>query len=159
MKKILILTMVSFALITISCKNSTKTPTEPLVTHDYTYNDGELEMLGVINKFRDSIGVGTVTLNNHVSYKCMEHNDYMIGKGVASHDYFQSRSDNIIAVCKATRVGEIIAYNYSTNRSALWAWRNSPKHDTILKQSFKQVGISIRESDKKKKYYTVIFIK
>ena len=36
----------------------------------------------------------------------------MIEKNLINHDYFQTRSDNLIKTLGAVRVGENIAYNY-----------------------------------------------
>lgn len=130
-----------------------------LTIHTYTQSSDEIDMLNRINHYRDSIGVQQVSLLEHVSYKCYEHNQYMIENNVVNHDYFCDRSTNIQNIYGAVHVGEIIAYNYTTNRSALVAWNNSPCHDTIIRSEFNRVGISITENPTNhRKYYTVIFI-
>jgi uncharacterized protein YkwD len=152
MKKILLLLTI-FLFISCSKKD------EPILeTFNYTYTDSEIDLFNRINHYRDSLGVGTVSLVEHVSYKCMEHNNYMITNNIVNHDYFYDRYTNIENVCEATKVAEIIAFNYQTNKSVLRAWINSSCHDTIIEGDFKRIGISIRENQVHRKYYTVIFI-
>lgn len=153
MKKLLLVLFTSILI--LSCS---KDDEQVLVTYNYTHSDSEIDLLNRINHYRDSIGIGQVSLVGHISYKCGEHNDYMITNNVVNHDYFYDRSTNIEKICHATKVGEIIAYNYQTNKSVLIAWMNSPCHDTVIKSEFKRIGISIKENPDHRKYYTVIFI-
>jgi hypothetical protein len=82
----------------------------------------------------------------------------MISNGTLSHDYFYQRSENIKQVCGATRVGEILGYNYSLNSSVLRAWQTSPTHDTLIRSEFRRIGISISTNPvNNRKFYTVIF--
>jgi uncharacterized protein YkwD len=152
MKKVLFILL---AIATISCSKSNE-----IIPTEYTYdsNSSEIEMLNTINHYRDSLGKEPVTLVEHVSFKCEEHNEYMIINNIINHDYFYDRSENILLVCHATKVGEIIAFNYNTCKSTINAWMNSPCHDTIIRSDFKRIGISIRENAQHQKYYTVIFI-
>lgn len=144
-------------MITVSC--SRKEEYVDMTVHSYTHSPIEMDMLDKINHFRDSIGVDTLRLVPHVSFKCYEHNLYMIDNDVINHDYFYDRCTNIQRVCQAKRVGEILAYNFTTNNSALHAWLNSPCHDTVVKGEFNRVGISITiDPENNRKYYTVIFL-
>ena len=152
MKNILI--VLAAAVMLSSCSENTKKVVE---TQSYTYSAAELDLLARINHFRDSIGVGQVVILEHASFLCSEHNNYMIDNNVVNHDFFELRAESIISVYNSVHVGEILAYNYITNRSALTAWNNSPCHDTIVRSEFTRVGISIRENELHKKYYTVIF--
>lgn len=154
MKKILI----GFSIIIALSSCSKDEQAQDLTVHSYQQNDTELDMLNKINHLRDSLGLGEVFLVQHASYKCYEHNIYMIDNNVINHDFFYDRSTNIENVCHATKVGEIIAYNYQTNKSALMAWMNSTCHDTILRSEFSRIGISISQNPtNNRKYYTVIF--
>jgi uncharacterized protein YkwD len=152
MKKVLFILL---AITTISCSKGAETIPP---TYKYISSTDEIEMLNTINHYRDSLGKQPVTLVEHVSFKCEEHNEYMIINNIINHDYFYDRSENIKQVCHAMHVGEIIAYNYNTCKSTVNAWMNSPCHDTILRSDFKRIGISIRENTQHQKYYTVIFI-
>jgi uncharacterized protein YkwD len=132
---------------------------ENLTTYPYTYSDIELDMLNKINHYRDSVGVSELTIIEHISYKCYEHNQYMIDNNVFNHDYFYDRVINLQKIYNAIYIGEIVAYNYITNDSALEAWKNSSAHDTLIKSVYSRVGISISiNPNNNRKYYTVIFI-
>ncbi|SHH06427.1 Uncharacterized conserved protein YkwD, contains CAP (CSP/antigen 5/PR1) domain [Flavobacterium fluvii] len=125
----------------------------------YTYNSLEDETLALINSHRVSIGLKTLQKNNYVSFKSEEHDNYMINNNVVNHDYFSTRSQNIIETLGAKRVGENIAYNYNSPKAALAAWLESPEHKLCIEGDYSHFGISIRINAEGKKYYTNIFIK
>ncbi|MBC7847687.1 MAG: CAP domain-containing protein [Flavobacterium sp.] len=125
----------------------------------YIYNSLENETLTLVNSYRVSIGLKTLEKNNYVSLKSEEHDNYMINNNVVNHDYFSTRSQNIIENLGAKRVGENIAYNYSTPKAVLFAWLESPEHKQCIEGDYTHFGISIRINAEGKKYYTNIFIK
>lgn len=155
MKRILMLFIV--VVLGFSCHNGDED--KNLVVQTYDSSPTEIDLLNKINHFRDSIGVGEVQLVQHVSYKCYEHNQYMIQTNTINHDYFQDRVNNIQQVCGAVKVSEILAFNYQTNNNVMHAWINSPCHDTIIESEFSRIGISVTVNPtNNKKYYTVIFL-
>lgn len=125
----------------------------------YSYNSFENETLALINSHRVGMGLKALEKNNYASFKSEEHDNYMIINNVVNHDYFSTRSQNIIETLGAQRVGENIAYNYSTPQSALVAWLDSPTHKECIEGDYTHFGISIRLNSEGKKYYTNIFIK
>lgn len=146
----------------ISCSNDSTedvTADANLVTN-YASSTDEIELARIINEYRVSVGKNTLQIVNHISYKSQEHNLYMIENNVVNHDYFESRANNIIQVLGAVRVGENIAYNYSTPNAALHAWLNSPGHKENLDGDYTHFGISISVNPANgKKYYTNMFMK
>nr|WP_199000741.1 CAP domain-containing protein [Flavobacterium sp. ASV13] len=135
------------------------TTTEVLVTN-YTYNDSELETMKLINDYRVSIGLNALETINHISFKCEEHNKYMIENNVVDHNDFTSRSDNLIAVLGAKKVGENVAYNYKTSDAAVKAWLDSPGHKENIVGDYTHFGLAVTTDAKTgKKYYTNIFVK
>ena len=124
----------------------------------YNYNDDEKKMLIILNDYRTSIGLNKLELNDCVSIKTYEHNQYMIETKDISHAGFKERSDEIIKEIGVTRVNENIVYNFNTPESMFQAWLNSPKHRENIEGDFDRVGFSISESDSKK-YCTMIFVK
>ena len=154
MKKILLVLLST--LLFLSCSKDNDKPT--LKRFDYVYSNNEIDLYNRINDYRITAGVNPLILVNHVSYKCMEHNEYMMNNGVVNHDYFYNRSENIIKVCGATEVDEILAFNYPTNENVLNGWAGSSCHDTIIKSEHSRIGLSIRQNPDGKKYYTVIFL-
>lgn len=127
---------------------------------NYTYSTDETALADAINEYRVSTGRNALQTINHISYKAEEHNEYMIEKNSLNHDYFEERSQNIIAVLGAVKVNENVAYNYSTANAVLHAWLESPDHKANIEGDFTDFGISIRtDPENGNKYYTNIFIK
>ena len=126
---------------------------------DYSYDSSELEAMNLINTYRVSVGLNALQQINHISYKSEEHDNYMISNNVVNHNDFVARSENLISVLGAKRVGENIAYNYNTSQSVVKAWLNSPTHKENIEGDYTHFGISIRTNPDGKKYYTNIFVK
>ena len=126
---------------------------------DYSYDSSELEAMNLINTYRVSVGLNALQQINHISYKSEEHDHYMIRNNVVNHNDFVARSENLISVLGAKRVGENIAYNYNSSQSVVNAWLNSPTHKENLEGDYTHFGISIRTNPDGKKYYTNIFVK
>ena len=149
-----------FTMVSCSSDSSEGSSTENKLVTTYNYNDTELRIVSLINDYRASNGLNRLEVINHISYKSQEHNIYMIDKAVINHDYFQQRSNNLIQVLGAERVGENIAYNYQTAESVMSAWLNSPAHKDNIKGNFTHLGISVTVDETTgKKYYTNMFIK
>lgn len=147
----------------VSCSNDSSedlAAEEAVLITDYNSNPDEVELARIINEYRVSVGKNTLEVVNHISYKSQEHNSYMIQNNVVNHDYFDSRANNIMQVLGAVRVGENIAYNFSSPSSALNAWKNSPGHKANLDGDYTHFGISISVNPATgKKYYTNMFMK
>lgn len=126
-----------------------------------TYEQSVLErnLIQLINDYRAQNNLMIVSSTEHISALAYEHNLWMIENHVFSHDYFQTRADNIILVLDAEHVGEILAYNYQSNSSALSAWLNSPPHKDILDDNrYGYIGLAITQDlITNRKYYTAIF--
>ena len=146
----------------VSCSTDSKeiASVDSTLVTNYDYSQDELKLAQLINEYRVSQGLNTLEIVNHISYKSLEHNDYMIDNNVVNHDFFDQRAENIIEVLGATKVGENIAYNYSTPNAALYAWLNSPAHKANLNGDYTHFGISISVNPTNgKKYYTNMFMK
>jgi len=149
-----------FTMVSCSSDSSEGTSTKNKLVTTYNYNDSELKIITLVNNYRQSIGLNTLEVINHISYKSQEHNIYMIENKVVNHDYFQQRADNLIEVLGATRVAENIAYNYQTPESAMSAWLNSPDHKANIEGNYTHMGISVTVDETTgRKYYTNMFMK
>ena len=149
-----------FTMVSCSSNSSEGNSTTDKVVTTYNYNDTELKLVTLINNHRASLGLNTLELINHISYKSEEHNIYMIDNNVVNHDYFQQRSDNLMKVLGAEAVAENIAYNYQTAESAFSAWMNSPAHKANIEGDYTHLGISVTTDPATgKKYYTNMFMK
>ncbi len=153
-KKLLFILL--FILLSFCSKNDS---TQEPEFFTYEYSADELNLLDIVNNYRDSIGLNKLDEIQHISYECHEHNIYMIDNNVFNHDYFQSRCDNIILVLDATHVGENIAYNYQANQSALDAWLGSDGHKENIEGDWTNFGVSITEGANNRRYITMIFVK
>lgn len=144
-----------------SCSNELNEVQNPeSEIREYIYNSNELETMKLINDYRISIGLNPLQTINHISFKSEEHNNYMIENNIVNHDNFVNRSENIIQVLNASKVGENVGYNYKSPQGVLDAWLRSPGHKKNIEGDFTNFGISIRENiTSGKKYYTNIFAK
>ena len=149
-----------FTMVSCSSDSAEESSSNNKLVTSYNYNDSELKLVTAVNNYRQSIGLNSLQVINHISYKSQEHNIYMIDNKLVNHDYFQQRANNLIEVLGATKVGENIAYNYQTPESAMSAWLNSPDHKANIEGDFTHLGISVTVDETTgKKYYTNMFIK
>ena len=149
-----------FTMVSCSSDSSDDVAADNKVIVTYDYNETEAKLVTLINDYRVSQGLIALQVVNHISYKSQEHNEYMIDKNVVNHDYFEQRSNNIIHVLGAERVGENIAYNYVTAESAMQAWMNSPGHKANLLGDYTHFGVSVTVDPLTgRKYYTNMFMK
>lgn len=142
-----------------SAEGNENTTTPEAVVTTYNYNSSELETMQLINEYRVSIGLNALEKNNHISFKCEEHNEYMIGNNVVNHNDFTARSNNIMTVLGAKKIGENVAYNYKTSQAALKAWLESAGHKENIEGDYTHFGISVTTDSSGRKYYTNIFVK
>ena len=149
-----------FALISCSKKASDDAVVDKTLITKYDYSADEIKLGQIINDYRVSIDLTPLKMVNHISYISEGHNEYMIDNNVVNHDFFDQRAENLIEVLGATKVGENIAYNFSTPNSALYAWLNSPGHKANIEGDYTDFGVSITISPTTgKKYYTNMFMK
>ncbi|WP_445452160.1 CAP domain-containing protein [Flavobacterium sp. 25HG05S-40] len=148
-----------FTMVSCSSDSSEGSSAAKVVT-TYNYNEVELKLVSLINDYRASVGLNSLEVINHISFKSEEHNIYMIDNNVVNHDYFQQRSNNLVQVLGAERVGENVAYNYQSAESVLRAWLNSPGHKDNIEGDYTHLGISVTvDVNTGKKYYTNMFMK
>jgi uncharacterized protein YkwD len=145
-----------FVLTSCSTDSSTKIPEQVL---EYAYSNEETDLLNIVNSYRENKGLNRLTVLNHASYLCAEHNKYMIRTKSVNHDSFVSRSDELITLFKATNVSENIGYDYLSNQAVFAAWLGSSNHKKNIEGSFTHFGLSIRRDPVSgKSYYTNIFV-
>jgi uncharacterized protein YkwD len=159
--RVLLLVVVVYSMNSCSSDSSEapNSSSDTMKVMDYTYNSSELDAMNLINTYRVSVGLNALQQINHISYKSEEHDHYMIANDVVNHNDFVARSENLISVLNAKRVGENIAYNYNTPQSVVNAWLNSPTHKENIEGDYTHFGIAIKTNQEGKKYYTNIFVK
>ena len=149
-----------FTMMSCSSDSTADVTADNTVIETYNYNETETKLVTLINDYRVSQGLNPLQVVNHISFKSEEHNEYMIDNNVVNHDYFEQRSNNIIHVLGAERVGENIAYNYGTAEAAMNAWLNSPGHKANIVGDYTHIGISVSvDPATGRKYYTNMFMK
>lgn len=153
--------LLALVFISNSCSSDTaEGVNDSELVSDYTYNDTELEVLQLVNKYRISIGLNALEKVNHISFKSEEHDYYMIANKVVNHNNFVVRSENIISVLGAKKVGENVAYNFNSAEAVLQAWLASPTHKENIEGDYTHFGIAVKiDAESGKKYYTNIFAK
>lgn len=153
----LIFTIVSLTSCSSDNESATNTPDETV--RSYTHSASELELLDEVNAYRVSVGLNPLEIIEHISYKSSEHNDYMLATHTVTHEGFEERKTNLQEVLGAYRVGENVAFAYSTAQATVTAWVNSPSHKANLEGDYTHFGASIKMDDQGRKYYTNMFIK
>lgn len=133
--------------------------TPETVVTTYNYSAIESETLRLINEHRLSKGLNALKMQNHISYKCLEHNKYMIKNNKMNHDNFSSRSENIMKVLKAKKVGENVAHKYKTAADVVKGWLNSSDHRANIEGDYTHFGIAITSDASGNRYFTTIFAK
>ena len=149
----LILTFILF-----SC-NPDQIPNAPIIPHSYPYSQTELDLMNIVNQYRVTLNLSTLTPIEEIGYLCYNHNVFMVDNHTISHNGFYDRAVTLEELYNATAIGEVIAFNYQTNESDLEAWINSPEHNHIIIGDYTNFGCSILEDSLHRKYYTLILIK
>ena len=155
---VIFITMNSCTADTAEGTQDSSTTTETIVT-TYNYNDAEIETMKLINDYRVSIGLNALERINHISYKCQEHNKYMIANNAVDHNDFVARSENIMQVLGAKKVGENVAYNYKTSQAVVQGWLESAGHKENIEGDYTHFGLAVTTDAAGRKYYTNIFAK
>ncbi|MBE9490178.1 MAG: CAP domain-containing protein [Bacteroidetes bacterium] len=119
----------------------------------------EIEILELLNNHRLSIGLNPLNNMSTIKAQAYGHTDYMIDKSEVSHDGFLARKEALISYAGASRVGENVAYAYSSSESVVNAWINSDGHRHIIEGDYTDFDISAEKDANGKYYYTNIFIK
>jgi uncharacterized protein YkwD len=150
-----------FSVSIISCSNDdiAEAKQSTIILKDYLHSAYEVELLNLVNQNRISKDLNTLIIINEISYLASTHNDYMIEKGVASHDNFEQRKITLKSMLSAIIVGENVAVGFNTPESTLAAWKNNPSHNYHLEGDYTHYGLSVKADANGKKYYTLLFIR
>lgn len=161
-KKLTLFVLVSLSLVSCSKESQSDSPevaTAEQLNATYNYTAEENELMTIINNYRTSKGLNSLTKVDFISTKSEEHDNYMISLGTVSHNYFQDRYQALVTNLGATNVSENLAYNYATPQAVFNAWMMSSGHKANIEGDFTHFGLSIRVAADGKKYYTNLFMK
>lgn len=126
---------------------------------DVSYSDMELEILNLVNAHRKGMNLSELKRLDVVSGVANTHTDYMIEAGQISHDNFDQRSQALMQNSQAKKVGENVAYGYSSAKGVVNGWLNSDGHRKVIESNeYTHFGISTDSNKDGRNYFTHIFI-
>jgi len=124
-----------------------------------TYSKMELEILNLVNNYRDSLGINRLSKLDIVSSVALTHSNHMSKTGLVSHVNFSNRHLELVKNANAKAVGENVGFGYNSAKSVFNAWILSDSHKHLIEDSeFTHFGISIVVDSKGRNYFTQIFI-
>ena len=117
------------------------------------------KILEVINTYRVSKNLSTLTSNRNAKKCALKHSIYMAHIGEMNHDDFKDRSKTLFKLENAEKTGENVAYGYDTAKELVKAWIASPNHKRNIEGDFTNSGIGTIVDDNGMLYFTQIFFK
>lgn len=126
---------------------------------EYNYNAIEVEILEDLNIYRKALGLNQLKPIAELSVESEDHNQYMISKGSVSHENFSQRASYLMNAVNAKSVSENVAYGYRTADAVVEAWLKSSSHKNNIEGEHTHFGISVRQDENGKNYFTNIFVK
>ncbi|MDP3352626.1 MAG: CAP domain-containing protein [Flavobacteriaceae bacterium] len=153
-----LLVITASSIFLLSC-NKNDDSIDPVAIEEIHFNSLESEILYLVNSHRESIGLNKVSGLNHPYTEATNHTNYMINKGIISHDNFEFRKANLMIKSSAKIILENVAMGYPTAESTMTSWLNSSNHRLVIENPYVQyMGISAQKDAQGRNYYTQIFI-
>lgn len=123
------------------------------------YTAIESDILNGVNKYRESIGLSTLTKVDEVTYQADDHTEYMTTNEVVNHENFNVRYSNLVNNVGAKAVAENVAFGYGSADAVLKAWIASEGHRENIEGNFTHFGIAVDKDKNGKNYFTNIFMR
>ena len=115
------------------------------------------EILVLINAHRATINLPAIQKDQqYASAYAVEHTLYMIAKAQINHDNFNIRTE-ALKNQGAIKVGENVAFGYSTAESVVNAWLNSPAHKRAIEGNYTHSGFGVMKGSNGGYYFTQLF--
>ncbi|QYJ17151.1 hypothetical protein Rxycam_02990 [Rubrobacter xylanophilus DSM 9941] len=118
-----------------------------------TYDGEELELLRLINEYRQQNGLEPLLLSDPLSRAAERHSEDMGRYGFFSHttqasSYYPVGADHTVRAAQEgydynTATAENLAYGQSTAQAAFEAWRTSPGHNANMLGDYRVIGIGL----------------
>lgn len=154
------------AICTLSLTSCSKDSVEELETADLStkpasveYSSIEMEVLELVNAYRTEQGLSELAYLDEGSVQAASHNAHMIEKNEVCHDFFGSRYQALVSSVNAKAVSENVAFGYRTADAVVNAWIKSDGHRKNMEGDHTHFGISVKEGNDGKSYFTNIFVK
>ena len=119
----------------------------------------EADILDLINSYRVDNGFSSLNKLQTIKSQTSNHTNYMIEKDEVSHDFFYQRKEYLAENADAVKVGENVAYGYSTAEAVVNAWIKSNGHRENIEGDYTHFEVTAEKSANGKWYYTNIFVK
>ncbi|RSC92060.1 CAP domain-containing protein [Tenacibaculum singaporense] len=119
----------------------------------------EADILDLINTYRVNNGFSSLSKLQTIKSQTSNHTNYMIEKDEVSHDFFYQRKEYLAENADAVKVGENVAYGYSTAEAVVNAWIKSDGHRENIEGDYTHFEVTAEKSANGKWYYTNIFVK
>lgn len=148
-----------FALCNCSCVDYIELEDENIaVTTDINL---ETEVFNEINKYRESLDLGTLKYSSDIAKTARLHSDNMsTGDVEFGHDGFDDRFDCICDDLENVQgMAENVAYGYLSAKSVSEGWVGSVGHKKNIEGDFTHTGVGISKSKDGTIYFTQIFVK
>ncbi len=156
--KVIIVLIIAFLIVSCS-KDDDQIYTNDIRESKVNYTEDELEIIYLVNEYRESIGLNKLKVLDIVSSVALTHSKYMAETGIVSHINFPDRNEKLVKNANAKSVAENVAYGFTTAQGAVDGWLNSEEHRKTIKNSkFSHFGISIEKNNENRKYFTQLFI-
>lgn len=154
-------TILFLALLLLGCSKDDDTIHTTLDIDLSILNDNDWEkaeeILTLINDYRKSIDLPIIKMDRqYASAIALDHTQYMIDVGTISHDFFMNRS-NALKEIGIKRVGENVAFGYTSTEALVNAWIESPGHRQVIEGNFTHSGFGVLKNEKGVYYYTQLF--
>lgn len=117
----------------------------------------ELELLGVVNEHRASLGYNALEFSIVAYEYANKHTDYMIARGDLSHDNFSARASGISSEVNAEYVAENVAKDYGSAVEAFQGWLASSSHRKTMEGAFTHTAVSVKKDGQGNFYFTQLF--
>lgn len=118
-----------------------------------SYEAAEVEVIELINAYRQENGLGTLSLSSPLSVASERHSEDMGTYGFFAHDtaqssYYQPGWGHSERIAQEgyeydTFTAENLAYGQATPQEAFEAWRNSPGHNAAMLGDYSVVGVGL----------------
>ncbi len=149
-----------FILTIISCSSNEENIDSDITTETPTNEvDYENQILNLLNNHRADKGLSRLEVLDIIKTQTDAHTNYMIDKGVISHDNFSDRSSYLRQNANARNIGENVAIGYSTAQSLVDGWISSNGHRENIEGNFTHFHITAKQNTNGTWYYTNIFIR
>ncbi len=130
--------------------------TEPVPLN---YSAVEMEVLDLVNAYRMEKGLSQLDYMDDISRQAMDHNTHMLENNEVCHHDFPSRYTALVNGVGAKAVSENVAFAYRSAEAVVNAWIKSDGHRINMEGDHTHFGISVKEDQDGKPYYTNIFIR